>query len=108
MHPGLFTIPARSALGDVAAALVEHRVHMLVVDDGGIVDDLAVARAAADGLDVPETTAIERIGAHETLAAAAARMAGTGATHLLVMVTGGERPAGVLSAWDVVEVLAVA
>src|SRR5690242_9904735 len=46
MHPGLFTCPPGAPLRDLAAAMVDHRVHMLLVGDA-VVDDVALARAAA-------------------------------------------------------------
>jgi CBS domain-containing protein len=33
MHPGLFTCPSQSRLGDVARLLVEHHVHAVIVTD---------------------------------------------------------------------------
>ena len=104
MHPGLFTCPPGASLRDLAAAMIDHRVHMLLVGDA-VVDDIALARAAAAGETTPPTRPIESIDAASTLADAAAAMTRTGTSHLLVTRDG--KPAGVLSTFDVVEVLAV-
>ena len=104
MHPGLFTCPPGTSLRDLAAAMVDHRVHMLLVGDA-VVDDVALARAAATGASAPATRPVDTIDEGSTLADAAAVMETTGTSHLLVTRDG--RPAGVLSTFDVVEVLAV-
>src|SRR4051794_16477867 len=104
MHPGIFTVPAGASLRELATALVDHRVHMLVVDDA-IVDDIAIARAAAAGAPTAEPSPIERIEFGLTLDVAADTMARTASSHLLVVRDGS--PVGVLSDLDVVDVLAV-
>jgi CBS domain-containing protein len=117
MHRGVITCLPETPLLTVARVLAAHRVHAVVVveADGshrGLVTDLAVVEAVADG------TATERVagslaafpavtaGPEGSLEWAAARMAEHRVSHLVVVEPVSRRPIGMLSTLDVADALA--
>jgi CBS domain-containing protein len=120
MHWGLFDCTPETSLRTVAALMSGERVHCVVVTENprvarslwGVVSDLDLVAAATvrplDGQRAggtamkPAVTAVP----HETLEDAARRMTEHGVSHLVVIDVVGQRPLGVLSALDVVDVLA--
>lgn len=121
MRVGVFTCPADGSLCDVARVMAAHRVHFVVVTDldpsgegtrpWGVVTDLRVARALADGRLA--ATARELADTHlaettpdEGLREAARRMWDERAGHLVVVQRGTGAPVGVVSTLDVAGALA--
>jgi len=120
MHWGLIHCTPETSLRTVAALMSGERVHCVVVTENpqaarslwGVVSDLdLVAAATVRSLDAqraggtamrPAVTAVP----HEALEAAARRMTKHGISHLVVIDVVGQRPLGVLSTLDVVDVLA--
>jgi CBS domain-containing protein len=118
MHRGVFTCKPEATLPTVARLLAAHRIHAVVVAptrDGGdwsVVSDLDVAAALGDG-SLLDTTAGEIateptpcVGPGETLRRAAQLMRDYETHHLIVVKPGSARPAGVLSALDIADVVA--
>ena len=120
MRPGVLTAPAQASIGAVARIMTVHQVHVVVLagaageapgDSRRVVSDLDLVRAAVEGgpgttADAAATTALPAISADATLDEAAARMAGRSADHVVVTREASPAPVGVLSAFDVVTVLA--
>jgi CBS domain-containing protein len=115
MHLGVFACPPDASLREVAAILVDRRVHCVAVAvtpapaSWKFITDVSVARAAAKGRDVRAADLVGEatwIAGEAALDEATALMAGTGTSHLLVL--GRHEPVGVLSTLDVINVLAVA
>ena len=120
MRPGVLTAPAQASIGAVARIMTVHQVHVVVLagaageapgDSRRVVSDLDLVRAAVEGgaettADAAATTALPAISADATLDEAAARMAGRSADHVVVTREASPAPVGVLSAFDIVTVLA--
>jgi CBS domain-containing protein len=120
MHHGVLSCAPATSLGDVARIMAEHRVHCVVVHEGGqpdagawsvVSDRDLMAAAAADRTDEPTAgsvagTSVPRIGSAEPLMRAAQVMAEHDVSHLLVVGEANGRPEGVLSSLDVAMVLA--
>jgi CBS domain-containing protein len=115
MHLGVFVCPPDSGVRDVAAILVDRRVHCVAVAGApgaalGFVTDIDVVRAAARGEDVRaadlagEATWVDP---EATLDTVAALMAREGTSHVLVSGSHEQQPIGVVSTLDVIDVLAV-
>jgi CBS domain-containing protein len=123
MHPGLISCAPDTPLRAVARMMATYRVHAILVTahgdadlpDGGrwgIVTDAGLLRAAA-GADVDALTAgtvaaapVLTAGPRDDLAAAARRLAASGASHVVVLEQRSSRPLGVLSTLDVARALA--
>ncbi len=116
MTEAFLTIEQGATLRDAAEALANHDIGMLLVNRGtqlvGVVSERDLVRALADG-DDPDvvrladraTADIVTIDAAASVQDAIALMVGRGIRHLVVATDG--RPAGVLSARDVLSELAV-
>jgi CBS domain-containing protein len=114
MHRGVVRCDPATGLGAIARLLAAHRIHAVVVGSGdgaGIVSDLALLEAAADGRF--EATAAElaspsalRVRLDDSVAAAAQLMSEHATRHALVVVPGSGRVVGILSTLDVADVLA--
>ena len=116
MHRGVVTCAPEARLADVAATMATHAIHAAVILPPEqrtplVLSDLDLIRAAlADGAD--RTAAeiarepIATIGPAAPLQSAVALMAQRDVAHVLVAEPGAEWPAGVLSSFDVVSVLA--
>jgi CBS domain-containing protein len=120
MHWGLVHCTPETSLRAVAALMSRERVHCVVVADNpvaarslwGVVSDLdLVAASTVRPLDdqraggtamKPAVTAVP----HETLEEAARRLIEHGVSHLVVIDVVGQRPLGILSTLDAVDVLA--
>ncbi len=120
MHWGLVHCTPETSLRAVAALMSRERVHCVVVTESprvprslwGVVSDRDLLAAATvrplDGQRAggtamkPAVTAVP----HEPLEVAARRMTEHGVSHLVVVDVGGQRPLGILSTLDVVDVLA--
>jgi CBS domain-containing protein len=120
MQWGLIHCTPETSLRAVAALMSRERVHCVVVAEDrrvprslwGVVSDLDLLAAATvrplDGQRAggtamkPAVTAVP----NETLEAAARRMTAHGVSHLVVIDVVGQRPLGILSTLDVVDVLA--
>ena len=118
MHPGVLACAADAPLSEVARLMATHHVHCVAVRTGadetpasyGVIADLDVIEAGMQPGAEPTAAELAR---HPTftveptlsLRAAAELMLTNGARHVLV-VAGGERPAGVLSTLDIAGVLA--
>jgi CBS domain-containing protein len=116
MHRGIVSAAPESSLFAVARLLAAHRIHAVVVgeEDGrwGLVSDLDLAAAAADGL-LGEATAGSiassprpAVRPGETLARAAQLMREYETHHLVVVAPGSERPVGILSTLDIAAAIA--
>jgi CBS domain-containing protein len=121
MHAGLITCPLGASLGEVAALLVEHRIHSVVVVDAGSAPvgvvsdtDLLAGEWLADGdanlgvlasLTAGElmSAPLLTVDADEPLPAVARRLLEQGVSRLLVRRDG--RLAGVVSISDLVGVV---
>jgi CBS domain-containing protein len=120
MHHGVLSCAPDTSLGDVARVMAEHRVHCVVVHEGGrsdadgwtvVSDRDLMAAAAEDRIDEPVAgsvagTSVPSIGAGEPLTRAAQVMAEHDVSHLIVLGAANGRPEGVLSSLDVAMVLA--
>jgi CBS domain-containing protein len=114
MSPGLLACPPNMPLRAVAGMMIVHEVHAVVMWDGsevlpGIVTDLDVVDAAKaiDGADAAAVAGMPlTIALGEPLAAAAAMMAESGQSHVLVLEPGSGRPAGMLSTFDLAAAVA--
>jgi CBS domain-containing protein len=116
MHPGIFTCPSSGSAAELAATLVERRVHCVVIHlaDGsggwGVATDLDVARVATAAPDACAGDLLSAppvwIAANASVETAAATMVRSGVSHVLVI--GDREPAGVISTLDVLAVLACA
>jgi CBS domain-containing protein len=122
MHPGLITCRKDTTLGQVAAMLVQHHVHALIVEDRdrrplGVVTDFDLlagewlstddeSLSAMRGMTAGElmTTPVDSIEAGETMEAAAKRMR-DGNVHRL-MVTERGKAVGIISISDIVASIA--
>jgi CBS domain-containing protein len=122
MHPGLITCPVDTPLGQVAALLMRHRVHALVVSDRdgrpvGLLSDfdlLAGEWLSADGESLEAmrrmtagelmSTPLNTVEAASPASEAAQRMHREGFHRLIV--TENDRPVGVISISDLVAHLA--
>jgi CBS domain-containing protein len=122
MHPGLITCRKDTTLGQVAAMLIQHHVHALIVEDRdrrplGVVTDFDLlagewlstddeSLSAMRGMTAGElmTTPVDSIDAGETMEAAAERMR-DGNIHRL-MVTERAKPVGIISISDIVASIA--
>jgi CBS domain-containing protein len=121
MHHGVVACPPDAALAHVAAMLVDHRIHCVVVGglepgggaerlvwgvlaDGDLVAGARSGRLAARAseLAATEPLTVER---DEPLEVAVAHMVEHDLTHLIVLGAGGV-PAGIVSTIDVVHILA--
>jgi len=118
MHRGVVTCNPDATLSTVARLLAAHRIHAVVVtpirdaDDWRIVSDLDVAAAFGDGsllhttAGATATAPTPLVGPDETLRRAAQLMRDYDTHHLIVVRRGTSRPAGVLSALDIADVVA--
>ncbi len=122
MHPGLITCRKDTTLGQVAAMLIQHHVHALIVEDRdrrplGVVTDFDLlagewlsiddeSLSAMRGMTAGElmTTPVDSIEADETIEAAAKRMR-DGDVHRL-MATERGKPVGIISISDIVASIA--
>ncbi len=119
MHPGVFTCFFETPLETVARTMAAHQVHCVVgfgdaTDDDsrvwGLVSDLDVVAAAATDhvhrtAGTSAATEAVTIGPHESLRRAAELMTERGASHLLVVEPGSDKPLGVLSTLDIAAVM---
>lgn len=113
MRPGVLECRPEATLTDVARLMAAYHVHCVVVGDDrgwGLITDRDLVRAAE--LDDPPATAgalatePPSVSGDEALREAARRMAGSDASHLVVVSPDGERPVGMLSTLDVIGILA--
>jgi len=119
MRHGTLSCQSETPLRTVAALMVEHRIHSVVVTDldgvseraWGIVAEADVVRAF--GEDVDEVTAAEMaatelvtIAPEDTLERAAQLMAEHEVSHLVVVDRPSDRPVGVLSSLDLAAAMA--
>ena len=118
MTQGVVSCAPETPLRAVATLMAERRIHAVYVFDYGVEDDETVLLwGLVSDLDVvaASTRDVDRLRARdsavaplvtiessETLAAAAALIAETGASHLAVVDPVTARPVGVLSTFDVV------
>jgi CBS domain-containing protein len=118
MHAGVVTCPQGASLDEVAALMARHRIHCVVVYDGGegapwgIVSDLDLAAMFAagelEGKSAGESAAtpVLMVSTDETLRRAAQMMAEHGSPHLVVVDAFSLEPVGVLSTLDLAAVVA--
>lgn len=116
MHHGILSCPADAPLAQVAAIIAGRGVHAVVVTDDdrgrpiGVVSDLDVVAAAADGSDLTarQIAATEplTVSSDESLHRAAQMMAEHRVAHLIVVDAAGGYPVGVLAASDIAAVSA--
>ncbi len=122
MSVGVISCPPETPLRNVAALMSNYRVHgVFVFDYGGeddeaaelwgLVSDLDVVAAACGDIDErtardSAVTPLVTVRGDERLDRAALLMAETGVSHLAVIDAVTQRPAGVLSTFDIVRVLA--
>jgi predicted transcriptional regulator len=117
MHHGMLSCAPDDALRDVAATMANHRVHAVLITERkegrplGVVSDLDVAAAAAEGND--QATAREAAGPDPVTVSsdapvqdAARLMSQHGVTHLVVVEGASGYPAGVISTLDLASVYA--
>lgn len=114
MRPGVITCPRESTLRAMAATLVTHGIHAVVVAPmhGGtplVVTDMEIVRAAverADGITAADVARepIATVAADATLRDAVDVMVVQYVTHLLATDPGSGTPAGILSSLDVAAV----
>jgi CBS domain-containing protein len=122
MHPGIVTCPTHAALTDVARLIATHHVHRVAVIGPahayngerlvwGVISDIDLVRAAiptradrsaADLVSEP----IIGVEPTVTLREAGALMLNRNTSHLVVIDPATQRPIGVLSALDIVGILA--
>jgi CBS domain-containing protein len=113
MSPGLLTCPPSMSLRAVAGIMVVHAVHAVAMwdADGGpaVVTDLDLV-AAAKAFDTSDAATIASVpatvAAGDPLIAAAAAMADSGRSHVLVVDPGSGRPTGMLSTLDIAAAVA--
>lgn len=111
MAPGLVACPPCAALTDVAALMVVHQVHAVVVDPGAphlitardVVRAVLAGFSSADEAIAGEAPSISR---HDTLQAAAERMVGEQVAHVLVRDRDNGQARGIVSSFDIAAVLA--
>jgi CBS domain-containing protein len=112
MHTGMLTTDPTTPLRVVARLMAEQRVHAVAVADPdharrpwGIITDLEVAAAAAEGLDETAGEAAQHgvvtISATDSLSWAAQQMIEHGVSHLVVVDPNTGHPIGILSTLDV-------
>lgn len=116
MHHGMFSCDPRASMREVAAIMVSHRVHALVVPDSQgrpsevISDsDVIAAVAAAEDLlaeDVAGSEALS-VSGDSSLREASRLMAEHAVAHVIVRDGSSGQPIGVLSTTDVLSVYAV-
>jgi CBS domain-containing protein len=121
MRRGVMSCPADAPLVTVAQTMATHHIHAVVVggiadnagDDErtvwGLISDMDLVRAAAEGLEGRDAEEIARtravtVDASLPLTDAARLMQERGTAHLLV--TDGRRPVGMVSSLDIAGVLA--
>jgi CBS domain-containing protein len=117
MHRGVVTCQSEWGVRTVARLMAAHRIHAVVVtpsadgQDWGIVSDLDLVAAAADG--AVADVAVGRIASAPRLflrlddtIARAAQLMREHETHHVVVGRGGDRPLGIVSTLDVADVLA--
>jgi CBS domain-containing protein len=120
MHRGVVTCRPETPLHTVARVMAAHRIHAVVVEPGadgrdwGLVSDLDLAAAAADGL--PGGVTVGRVASapsvfarpEETIARVAQLMRDYETHHVVVVDRGGggDRPVGIVSTLDVADVVA--
>ncbi|HSI81021.1 MAG TPA: CBS domain-containing protein [Solirubrobacterales bacterium] len=113
MRHGTLTCQAETSLRTVAALMVEHRIHSVVVTDldgvseraWGIVTEADVVRAFGEDVDrrtagEMAVTELVTVTPDDTLEHAAQLMAEHEVTHLVVVGPDSGRPVGVLSSLD--------
>lgn len=114
MHPGVVVCLPDDPLARIAAIMVEHVIHAVLLPWAGrrrllIVTDLDLVRAALAGADARAgeiaREPIESVPADAPLTKAVSTMAERYVTHLLVSQPGSPAPAGIISSLDVVAVL---
>jgi CBS domain-containing protein len=114
MHLGVFACSPDASLREVAAILVDRRVHCVAVAgtpaaaSWKFVTDLGLARAATADVELQAADLVDEanwIAGDATLDAAAELMMRKRASHLLVR--GHQEPMGVLFTLDLIDVLAV-
>jgi CBS domain-containing protein len=114
MSPGLLTCPPSMSLRAVAGMMVVHEVHAVAMWDAvegrpAIVTDLDLV-AAAKAIDTADAAAIASppatVAPGDPLVAAAAAMADSGHSHVLVVEPGSGRASGMLSTLDIAAALA--
>lgn len=116
MHPGVFTCAPDDPLQHVAMVMATHKVHSVVMTNGGgdrpigVLSDLDVVTAVAAGADctASEAAATEpvSVSSQESLAGAAQLMSEHAVSHLVVVDRASGYPVGVLSTLDVAAVYA--
>jgi CBS domain-containing protein len=123
MRAGIISCYAETGLSEIAEMMASYHVHAVVVEgvgsqlkgapaEGwGIVSDLDVARAAAQGDTQATAGALAGsgaafIGPAESLKRAAELMSERGVSHLIVSMSPSARPIGIISTLDVAVVLA--
>jgi CBS domain-containing protein len=113
MNPGVVTCDAKTRLPVVAALMATHAIHTIVVPfaHGALtIPDLELLRAALGGAlgqtagDIAREP-IDTIAPAASLEDATAAMATLDVAHLLVGDPDSERPAGMLSSFDIISVL---
>jgi CBS domain-containing protein len=115
MHDGVVSCGPETPLRDVAELMAEHRIHSVVVDEGGgrwgVVSDLDLV-AAASVRDLAAQTAggsaaspVVTIAPGDTVDRAGQLMTEHETAHLLVVDPDTGRPVGVLSTLDVAQLL---
>jgi CBS domain-containing protein len=114
MHPGVVVCLPDDPLARIAAIMVEHVIHAVLLPWAGrrrllIVTDLDLVRAALAGADARAgeiaREPVESVPADAPLTKAVSTMAERYVTHLLVSQPGSPAPAGIISSLDVVAVL---
>jgi CBS domain-containing protein len=114
MHRGVVVCPAQAPLAEIAGALVERRIHTVMVAAGtgwSFVTDMDVLSAAARGELTRTASQLASkdphplVGANEALDNAAALVASGALGHVVVIDAAG-RPAGIVSTLDIVGVIA--
>lgn len=112
MHTGMLTTDPTTPLRVVARLMVEGRVHAIAVADPdharrpwGIITDLDIAAAAAEGVDETAGEAAKHdvvtISASDSLSWAALQMIEHGVSHLVVVDPNTGHPIGIISTLDV-------
>jgi CBS domain-containing protein len=113
MSPGVLACPSDTTLRTVAAMMIAHQVHAVVLSDGpsgepAVVTDLDLV-ATAGSIDAPAARASSRpatVAPDDPLVAAADALDRAGRSHVLVLAPGTAHPVGVLSTLDVAAALA--
>jgi CBS domain-containing protein len=123
MTAGLISCPPATPLRNVAKLMTDHRVHAIFVFDygseddeapelWGLVSDLDIAAAAVGDVDRRSAgdsavTPLVTVTTDTPLIIAARRMAETGNSHLAVVDSSTQRPAGVLSTLDIARAISL-